>query len=281
MVRNYHSTRNNGFTPYGYSRKNKELVRLNDAGKRLLLGFELECSFSDVYYGDCDEDEVSDAVIDEVGSYVGTEHDGSVENGFETVSMPMTLAAHVESDWINRLCSVLQRHGAEEGENGLHVHISRAGLGSTVDSQDLAIAKMMLMLDRFEYEYVRLARRNYHDSGWAYRVNVERYAKHSDTLVDAARESGDDRYHSLNITNRNTVEFRIFASTARPERIKATLELVHATATYCITNTLPVIRDGSWDDFCVFVGKGKYKYLPDYMRERNVWSAYANEVIAA
>lgn len=269
-VRYYHDTQNSGFRAYGFNRKTKSLVRLADAGKRLLLGFEDEHSFDDIEYGCLDDDDIADEITDEVGSYVGTEHDGSVDYGFECVSQPMTLAAHVESDWIDRFCSICQSHDAQECSNGLHVHISRAGLGQSVATQDLAIAKMALWLERFENYFIRLARRNYTSSGWADRVEIADYADHSGDLVDAMRETGDDRYHSINITNSRTVEFRIFASTAIADRLKATLELVHALATFAMTNTLNTFRDGDWSAFCDHIAKGKYLYLKGYMLEMGV-----------
>lgn len=269
-VNYYHDTRNAGFTTFGWNASKKQIVRLADEGRRLLSGFEDELSFEDVYYGDADADEIADEFTDVIGDYIGTEHDGSVDYGFECVSQPMTLTAHIESDWIDKLCELAQNRNAIEGRNGLHVHISRAGLGQTVAAQDLAIAKMMLMLERFENKYISLARRDYNRSGWAYRVEVADHARHSDSLVEAAKDSGDDRYHSINITNRDTVEFRIFASTTNPNTLKATLELVNATATYCMTRTLNQVRDGSWDDFAAYCVGGKYKYLPKYMLRRGV-----------
>ena len=269
-VNYYHDTRDAGFTTFGWNASKKQIVRLADAGRRLLSGFEMEYTFNDVYYGDADVDEVADDFTDTIGDYIGTEHDSSVDYGFECVSQPMTLTAHIESDWIDKLCGLAQDHCAIDGRNGFHVHISRAGLGQTVAAQDLAIAKMMLMLERFERKFEALARRDYAYTGWADRVEVLDHARHSDSLVEAAKDSGDNRYHSINITNRDTVEFRIFASTTNPDTVKATLELVNATATYCMTRTLNQVRDGSWDDFTTYCCNGKYKYLPKYMLRMGV-----------
>lgn len=270
-VQYYHDTRNSGFDFYGWSNKSKTLVQLSDAGARLYLGFELEKSFDSWD----DVDDISDEMLAEVGKYIGTEHDSSVDDGFEIVSMPMTIQAHVKSDWIDRLCEVIGRHEPREAENGLHVHISRAGLGTTVKAQDLAIAKMALMLDMYEDQFERLARRYYDESGWAYSVRCKHAAMHSRDLSRCVKATDDDRYHSINLTDRNTVEFRIFADSSSAHIIKATLELVHAVATYCMTNTLDVIRDGSFYQFALWVIKsGKYAHLPEYLVERNCISRW-------
>ena len=276
-VRNYHYTRRNGFTCYGWSNKNKSLVPLSDAGARLLIGYELEKSFNIDWNADADEylDDISDEMLSEVGDYIGTESDSSVDDGFEIVSMPMTIQAHVKSDWIDRLCGIINSHDPMEGDNGMHVHISRAGLGTTVKAQDLAIAKMALMLELHSDKFYDLARRDYEESGWAYPIECKQYALHSRDLSRAVRNTDDSRYHSINLTNSNTVEFRIFADTSSAHIVKATLELVHAVATYCMTHTLDVIRDGSFYSFAKWaITSGKYMHLPEYLLERNCIDSY-------
>lgn len=289
MVHSYHHTRDyRGFTPMAWNESEQKLVRLANPGNRFIMGTELEYSFD---IGCCDAEDIealgydpewydpddvveaiSDVLEDSMGDLIGVEHDGSVDSGFECVSQPMTLMAHINSNWIQRLCNFVNTYCAIDGDNGMHVHVSRAGLGDTVFEQERVIAKMALMLDIYENNFMDLARRDYVESGWANPMEMAGYSDDVDDLCERLHYYSDDRYYSINTTNVNTIEFRIFASTTSAFEIKATFELVHALAMYCMNKTLYEIREGSWRDFCTFIKESNYQFLEKYMRIYRTWA---------
>jgi len=57
-----------------------------------------------------------------------------------------------------------------------------------------------------------------------------------------------DRYSAVNTQNRDTLELRIFKSTTKPERIKAYMDLAHASVEYTRGLTLQQVKDGVLSD---------------------------------
>jgi hypothetical protein len=57
-----------------------------------------------------------------------------------------------------------------------------------------------------------------------------------------------DRYSAVNTQNRDTLELRIFKSSTKPERIKAYMDLAHASVEYTRNLTLQQVKDGALSD---------------------------------
>ena len=188
------------------------------------LGVELEVELVDRYAERKDKARQLNELINEgdVGRKVFFENDGSLTNGFEVITHPMSLPAHRE------LWKWLQDKGATKGlvshkstTCGLHVHVNRDSLTK------LQIAKMVAFVNNPDNEefMTSLARRYGNAMTGFCRIKADK------AKVGKAAESSD-RYEAVNVTPRNTIEFRIFRGTLKYESLVAAIEFVHALCEY-------------------------------------------------
>lgn len=149
----------------------------------------------------------------DMGKRVFFERDGSLRNGFEIITQPMSLPMIKETfGFLNnpRLIDGLKSHNTDTC--GLHVHVSRKGMSS------LQIAKMVCFI-------------NDPNNEWLIRAIARRYAngycKIQQKRLGQAHMSVE-RYEAVNLTNRRTIEFRIFRGSLKYDAVIAAAEFVHA-----------------------------------------------------
>lgn len=194
------------------------------------VGVELEIS------GGYDEDDrqESAAVMLEALGWGGcdpyddahAEWDCSVD-GFEWIFQPRTLEDwHANRPAFERFLDVARSEGyhAEEG-NGLHVHVSRTALGHDAEQVAENVAKIERLFSGANYDLMRqLAGRTEDDAcQWAPRKNGDEYESREDYKRSIMNRSRS-RYEAVNVTNRDTVEFRLGASTVDPSRFYRWIE---------------------------------------------------------
>lgn len=187
-------------------------------------------------------------------------HDGSLNNGFEIVTHPMTLAAHKEViDW--SFCQKLTSVGVrswQPGTCGLHVHISRSSFRSLTH---LALFQFLILHNKAQFQY--FAGRD--GSEWA---NFDGVSKNVIPEMKGKPYYNRGRYEAVNVTNSSTVEIRIFRGSLKPERVKMALELVNACWVYTSTMGSNAYINGSCNfaRFAEFVaGKEEYENLNGYI----------------
>jgi len=150
------------------------------------------------------------------GPMLFCETDGSLDYGIEMISNPMGLDSHAAL-WRaladKKVLKGLRSH--DTSTCGLHIHVSRAGLSS------FTLAKAVCFVNDTKNRDVVLAvaRRWSEDHDFCKIKNKK--------LAHAARDDGD-RYQAVNLTNRKTVEFRLFRGSLNPDAILAALEFVNA-----------------------------------------------------
>ena len=216
------------------------------------LGFELEVEPRGSKY---ERKETSYLINDVMDDLTVFEYDGSLDDGFEIISHPMTLSYAHKCDKLKDMFDVLQRTKyGDTGNTGLHIHVGRQCLGSTEQKRDDTITKILVILETFQKEVCNFARRN--PNGYC-RFLTDSSGKK--TLKYVKRNRSGDRYTVLNENNCNTIEFRIFKATDDYETLMATLELVN--------NIVLIARDRDidglkWSDIINFGSTNKY--LKDY-----------------
>lgn len=193
------------------------------------LGVELEVELVDRYAERKDKARQLNELINEgdVGSKVFFENDGSLTNGFEVVTNPMSLPAHRELwKWLQDKSATkgLISHKGRDGNNsscGLHVHVNRDSLTK------LQIAKMVAFVNNPDnQEFMTALARRYGQAATGYcRIKADK------AKVGKAASSSD-RYEAVNVTPRHTIEFRIFRGTLKYESLVAAIEFVHALCEY-------------------------------------------------
>ena len=78
-------------------------------------------------------------------------HDGSLDDGLEIVTHPMTLDYHCnQMPWQN-IVDLLKEMGYRSHQTttaGLHVHVNRSSLGDTYDQQEETIARILFFVEK-------------------------------------------------------------------------------------------------------------------------------------
>lgn len=137
-------------------------------------------------------------------------HDGSLNEGFELVTHPMTVEYHCAQMPWREVLTCLKEMGYRSHQTstaGLHIHVNRDSLGSTWQEQEETIARILYLVEKFWEELVKFSRRSLSQlDRWAARYGFKECPK--DILKCA--KGGYGRYASVNLCNENTIEFRIF-----------------------------------------------------------------------
>ena len=216
-------------------------------------------------------------VANEDGDCLYAKHDGSLDDGFELVSHPMSLAYHChQMPWADILKEAVrlgyQSHRA--GTCGLHVHVSRVAFGITEAEQDAAIARILYFFEKHWEELLKFSRRTPRQlERWAARYG---YKEHPRDILDHAKKGyGAGRYTCVNLTNEDTIEFRIFRGTLKLNTLIATLQLVDRICDVALFLSDEEIKAMSWT---TFVSGCTQPELVQYMKERRL---YVNEPVEA
>ena len=225
------------------------------------MGVELEVEVKD---GSIDShvEALNDKLNDgEVGKRVYFEADGSLTHGFEIITNPMGLDSHYElwSALADRdLVRGMRSH--DTSTCGLHVHVSRKNMHT------MQINKMNVFLNHPDNQDLikAIARR--------YDVN---YARIAQKKLSNAHKYDYERRDALNITNDNTVEFRIFKGTLVHDTLLSAIEFANAVVNF----TMPASTAGfhlSTQRFIDFIDspsqRSETKHLRKHLKSQNVMS---------
>lgn len=150
--------------------------------------------------------------------------DNSVSKGLELITQPATFVAHEQlEDQYRQLFAMIKDHGFGSDRFqtcGYHIHFNRSYF---CESPDFFTVKLLYLVEKFWRDLVLLSRRDYD--------RIVRWAnKYNDTpqkVVDNFKGGccHSDRYHAINLTNANTIEFRIYKGTLDVDKFLATMEL--------------------------------------------------------
>lgn len=187
-------------------------------------------------------------------------HDGSLEEGFELVTHPMSLAFHTEEMPWEKILEKAKSMGYsshQAGTCGLHVHVNRDAFGPVEGYQEAVIARILYFFEKHWEELLKFSRRTQRQlDQWAARYG---YKDHPRDILEHAKKGGHGgRYTCVNLTNRDTIEFRMFRGTLKLNTLIATLQLVDriCDVALCLTDdevkalpgppSSPAARPRSW-----------------------------------
>lgn len=204
-------------------------------------------------------------------------HDGSLDDGFELVSHPMSLAYHAgEMPWERILCQAAAMGYTSHQANtcGLHVHVSRAAFGRTEAEQDGTIARVLYFFEKNWEELLKFSRRTQRQlDRWAARYGYKEQPR--DILEHAKKGCHAGRYTCVNLQNSDTIEFRIFRGTLKYNTFIATLQMVDRICDVALFLSDEEIKAMSWS---TFVAGCQAPELVQYLKERRL---YVNDVVSA
>lgn len=196
--------------------------------------------------------------------------DGSIDDGFELVTHPMSLDYQLhQMPWSEVLSEAkhLGYYSHQANTCGLHIHVSRDAFGFTYEEQDSAIARVLFFIEHHWTELLKFSRRTPHQlERWAARYG---YMDRPKDILDQAkygRSSG--RYSCVNLQNDATIEFRIFRGTLKLNTILATLQLVDRVCDVAISLSDDEVKALSWT---TFVGGCTQPELIQYLKERRLY----------
>ena len=195
-------------------------------------------------------------------------HDGSLDDGFEIVTHPMSLPFHEHNmPWKSILekATELGYRSHQTDTCGLHIHVSRNAFGIYEDEQDKAIARVLYFVERNWNELLIFSRRTQRQlDRWASRYG---YKDRPSEMLEHVKKGGS-RYTCVNLSNRDTIEFRIFRGTLKLNTLIATLQLVDHICSLAMRLSDDEIRDLSWSGF---VGSVNEPELIQYLKERKLY----------
>lgn len=261
--------RENAIRDYYYKPEPQFYGATNSNGKRF-FGVELEVD-------ECEEDSYNAYDVLKVANanadHIYIKHDGSLNDGFEVVSHPMTLDYHMsEMPWKDTMGKLINLgyYSHQTDTCGLHVHVNRSSLGGTESQQDETIAKILYFIEQHWNEVVKFTRRVKGNlDRWAGRYGYETEPK---KILDKAKCTGN-RYCAVNLRNQHTIEFRIFRGTLKYNTFIATLQFVNKVCELAMFKTEEQIMAMSWFDFVETVTEPE---LIQYLKERKL---YVNEEV--
>ena len=161
------------------------------------------------------------------------ERDGSLNYGFEVISLPHTQQEFYKVDWARalQLCKDYGYLSHTIGTCGLHIHLSRELFGVDKKQQNKSIANLIYFYENNKDDILKISRRVGGQKRWGkfYNVNTLEECK---KVVEQFNCSGwhEDRYYAINLTNRHTVEIRINRGTLNLNTFLATIDFVLKTA---------------------------------------------------
>lgn len=236
------------------------------------IELEIECSGSP-----SDTAEKVKAWLDKnkVGDKVYFKEDSSIDNGFEIVFMPFTLKALHDKFPMKRFLRHLQDLGCtshEKGTCGLHVHISRAGLGKDNAAQNKTAYKGKLFFYKCQSYLEKLSARisKKDDSG----SDAFNYCKF-ENYMPAKGQNEYGHFSAINISPSKTVEIRIFRGTLIYDRCLASLQFCDAFSEYIQLISIAHLKNVSnftiWHDFIAWVKfSGKYNQFYKYIIKKGI-----------
>ena len=236
-------------------------------GDPLTFGFELEV---DKGY---DPGYCAGEIEEALGDQVYMKEDSSVT--FELVSHPMTLD-YIRNEFdVKTMCSIPPKYGFKShdaGTCGLHVHVGRKQLGLDQNQQDEVIERICVLMLRHWDNLVRFTRREQSQlRRWASKPDLFSGGEHIciDDLHERFEcyESNGDRYVALNLCNRDTIEFRVYRGSLKPETVLASLEFTSNICRYAMEHNLRDVLQSSWEDVAQFE---RYPELDAYLEERGL-----------
>ena len=203
-------------------------------------------------------------------------HDGSLDEGIELVTHPMTLDYHLnEMPWeaVVKEAISLGYTSHQARTCGLHVHVNRNAFGETQAAQEDVIARILFFVENHWNELLRFSRRTQRQmEQWA-----ARYGRKDDpkAVLDHAKNNQFERYTCVNLTNYNTIEFRMFRGTLKLNTLKATLQIVERICDVALFLSDQEIKNLSWSDFAAGCTAPE---LVQYLKERRLYVSDPVEV---
>jgi len=214
---------------FDYHNWNGEYQEIGISKEGIYLGFEIEAVHDNYNLNEAIEqfNDICNFKDFDWQYYFHIEQDGSLNNGLEFISQPLSF--NVAYEIIPKITSCLKLAGFYiDNSCGGHVHITRNALSM---NKSVDILQFIENNKDFILDYSRRNKDNF--NRWSPFYNEDLKA-----LEEIANElTYRERYHCINFNNYNTIEFRFFNGTLSHNHILANIELIKALLFYDINKT--------------------------------------------
>jgi len=224
------SCNNYSYKPTPYFKNKDSKLDGKDLGCRY-YGLEMEYSYID---GDTIQSLIPDMYREK---YIYNKRDGSLHSGTEVVSSPLSKYSIPRMlEGMKALFNELENRPHYSESAGLHIHVNRKSI------QPMTVYKLSILLNTTytnkckHFIYYLTNRCGLENQGYtnSYCSN----GRYNSILSENHR----DRHIAFNNRNKNTVEFRMFKSTNKPDEIKAYIEIVDTMIDFCDTRGIKDIN---------------------------------------
>ena len=246
-----------------------------------------------IFYGDSDryfgveleidiggkEDSNAEAILhiaNDLDERIYIKGDGSLDDGMEIVTHPMSLKYHEKFCWkeILRKAVSMGYRSHQTGTCGLHIHVNRRSFGDTHEAQEEVISRILYFVEHHWNELLTFSRRSeYTMNRWAARYGYEKTGRE---ILDKAKKNGNGRYAAVNLLNYATIEFRLFRGTLKYNTLIAAIQLVNRICDLAVYMTDEGIQKLSWSAFVADITEPD---LIRYLKERRLYvnDEFSNE----
>jgi len=252
--------RNRSIHDYGYK---PEPIFYGDSKRYFGIGLEIDGAGKD----SDNADEIL-AIANKDDERVYIKGDGSLDDGMEIVSHPMSLEYHKQFCWQEIMSKAISMgyRSHQTSTCGLHIHVNRSCLGDTTDEQEHVISHILYFVEKHWAELLKFSRRSeYSMNRWAARYGYEKTGRE---ILDKAKKGNNGRYAAVNLMNYTTIEFRMFRGTLKYNTFIAALELVDAICDLAVNLTDEGIAKMSWSEFVDTITEPE---LIQYLKERRLY----------
>ena len=205
-------------------------------------------------------------------------HDGSLSDGFEIATHPMTLDYHMSLEQRYRdAFGVLTSMGYKSHNTstcGMHIHFDRRFLGRDSRTRALKASYVAIIMERNWEKFVKFSRRRYDRvEQWSNKLDLVKDIYADDTDDDARSKFADkygngDKYVALNTAHSYSYELRIFRGTLKPETYLATLQFVDNLVR--VAKECPSLAKAQQITFADIINYNPHKHLVDYITSRGI-----------
>lgn len=216
--------------------------------KQIYFGIELEVEGRGEMYNDCIH------LLNYKDIYLKS--DSSIYCGFEIVTTPLD---NIYEDWIRKMLSWLRQHGYRSWNTttcGMHVHVSSSPL-----SEDTIkwLTEFFHSDKNADFIYTFSERSLDSLRKWA---TLDGDLKNGASFMDIARIKksngiyNHERHSVLNLSRKDTIEFRLFRGTLKYESFLANIEFVKALIDSAESGVSP-----DFNDVKNYISSSSYDYL--------------------
>lgn len=193
------------------------------------------------------------------------ERDGSLNNGVEIITQPMSMAYILENkDKFKEMLELIDSMRATSHDNGrcgMHVHVSKTEISNDVHDN------LWLIFECFHKELTIFSRRT--NMNWC-NFMCESLRRNHVNYIDKEyvrynKPTSNDHHSAINNGNSNTTEFRIFRGTTNFQTFMANIQLVDNLVSIAREDNINGI---TWETIINY--NVKYSELMEYNRRKNI-----------